>query len=64
MSDIAYVSKVRIERKVGPLCIAYLRGESQAVTFSVPEPSLSITRLLRQRSTNLTRQPWTMSTAG
>ena len=35
MSDIAYVSKVRIERKVGPLRIAYLRGESQAVTFSV-----------------------------
>ena len=35
MSDIAYVSKVRIERKVGPLRIAYLRGESQAVTLSV-----------------------------
>jgi hypothetical protein len=35
MSDIAYVSKVRIERKVGPLRIAYLPGESQAVTFSV-----------------------------
>jgi hypothetical protein len=35
MSDIAYVSKVRIERKVGPLRIAYLRGESQAATFSV-----------------------------
>ena len=35
MSDIAYVSKVRIERKVGPLRVAYLPGESQAVTFSV-----------------------------
>ena len=35
MSDIAYVSRVRIERKVGPLRIAYLPGESQPVTFSV-----------------------------
>jgi hypothetical protein len=35
MSDIAYVSKVRIERKVGPLRIAYLPGESQPVIFSV-----------------------------
>ena len=35
MSDVAYVSKVRIERKVGPLRIAYLPGESQPVTFSV-----------------------------
>jgi hypothetical protein len=30
-----YVSKVRIERKVGPVRIAYLPGESQPVTFSV-----------------------------
>jgi hypothetical protein len=30
MSDVTYVSKVRIERKVGPV-----RGESQPVTFSV-----------------------------
>ena len=35
MSDVAYVSKVRIERKVGPVRIAYLPGESQPVTFSV-----------------------------
>ena len=35
MSDIAYVSNVRIESKVGPLRIAYLPGESQPVTFSV-----------------------------
>jgi len=35
MSDVAYVSNVRIERKVGPLRIAYLPGESQPVTFSV-----------------------------
>jgi hypothetical protein len=35
MSDVAYVSKVRIERRVGPLRIAYLPGESQPVTFSV-----------------------------
>ena len=35
MSDIAYISKVRIERKVGPLRIAHLPGESQPVTFSV-----------------------------
>lgn len=35
MSDVVYVSKVRIERKVGPLRIAYLPGESQPVPFSV-----------------------------
>ena len=35
MSEIAYVSKARIERKVGPVRIAYLPGESQPVTFSV-----------------------------
>jgi hypothetical protein len=35
VSEIAYVSKTRIERKVGPVRIAYLPGESQAVTFSV-----------------------------
>ena len=35
MSDVAYVSKVRIERKVGTLRIAYLPGESQPVAFSV-----------------------------
>src|SRR5260370_29387548 len=35
MSDVVYVSKSRIERKRGPLRIAYLPGESQPVTFSV-----------------------------
>ena len=35
MSDVAYVSKVRIERKAGPLRMAYLPGESQPVAFSV-----------------------------
>ena len=35
MSEVSYVSKVRIERKVGPLRIAYLPGESQPVAFSV-----------------------------
>ncbi|MGH9770477.1 MAG: hypothetical protein ACRD4Q_02045 [Candidatus Acidiferrales bacterium] len=35
MSDVVYVSKVRIERKVGPLRIAFLPGESQPVTFNV-----------------------------
>jgi hypothetical protein len=35
MSDVVYVSKVRIERKIGPLRIAYLPGESQPVVFSV-----------------------------
>ncbi len=35
MSDVAYVSKARIERKQGPLRIAHLPGESRPVTFSV-----------------------------
>ena len=35
MSDVVYVSKVRIERKIGPLRFAYLPGESQPVIFSV-----------------------------
>ena len=35
MSDVLYVSKVRIERKVGPLRIANLPGESRPGTFSV-----------------------------
>lgn len=35
MSEVAYVSKVRIERKMGPLRIAHLPGESQDVIFSV-----------------------------
>ena len=35
MSDVVYVSKVRIERKVGPMRVAFLPGEPQPVTFSV-----------------------------
>lgn len=35
MSDVVYVSKSRIERRKGPLRIARLPGESQAVMYSV-----------------------------
>jgi hypothetical protein len=35
MSEVVYVSKIQIERKVGPLRIAHLPGESQPVIFSV-----------------------------
>ena len=35
MSEVAYVSKARIERKIGPVRIAYLPGEPQPVVFSV-----------------------------
>jgi len=35
MADVVYVSKARIERKVGPLRIAWLPGEPQPVIFSV-----------------------------
>ena len=35
MADVVYTSKVRIERKAGPLRIAYLPGEAQPVAFSV-----------------------------
>ena len=35
MSEIVYVSKTRIERKIGPLRIAYIAGEPQPVSFSV-----------------------------
>jgi hypothetical protein len=35
VSDVVYVSKVRIERKTGPLRIAYLPGEPKPVPFSV-----------------------------
>lgn len=35
MSAVVYVSKVRIERRKGPLRIAYLPGEQQPVMFSV-----------------------------
>ncbi len=35
MSEIVYVSKVRIERKNGPLRVAYLPGNPLPVSFSV-----------------------------
>jgi hypothetical protein len=35
MSVVAYTSKVRLERRKGPLRIAYLSGEAQPVMFSV-----------------------------
>ena len=35
MSDVVYVSNVHMERKIGPLRIAYLPGEPQPVLFSV-----------------------------
>ena len=35
MSDIVYISKSRIERREGPVRIAYLPGESQPVVYSV-----------------------------
>ena len=35
MSDVVYVSNVKIERKAGPLRIAHLPGEPQPVVFSV-----------------------------
>jgi hypothetical protein len=35
MSEVAYVSKARIERKAGPVRIAWLPGEPQPVIFSV-----------------------------
>jgi hypothetical protein len=35
MPGVAYISRIRIERKTGPLRIAYLPGESQPVAFSV-----------------------------
>jgi hypothetical protein len=35
MSTIVYTSRVRLERRKGPLRIAYLPGEAQPVVFSV-----------------------------
>lgn len=35
MGDVAYTSRIRIERRKGPLRIAHLPGEAQPVTFSV-----------------------------
>ncbi len=38
MSDVAYVSQVRIERVKGPLRLAYLPAESEPVRFSTHGP--------------------------
>lgn len=35
MSDIVYVSRVRIERTKGPVRVAHLPGEARPVVFSV-----------------------------
>jgi hypothetical protein len=35
MSDVVYTSKIRLERRNGPLRIAHLPGEVQPVMFSV-----------------------------
>lgn len=35
MSDVVYTSKIKIERKVGPLRVAHLPGEAKPVIFSV-----------------------------
>ena len=35
MADIAYVSKIKIEREAGPLRSAYLPAESQPTLFGV-----------------------------
>jgi len=35
MSAVVYTSKIRLERRKGPLRIAHLPGEAQPVTFSV-----------------------------
>ena len=35
MSEVAYTSRIHIERKKGPLRIASLPGESQPMAFSV-----------------------------
>ena len=35
MAEVAYVSNVRLERRKGPLRLAYLPGEPKPVTFSV-----------------------------
>ena len=35
MSEVVYVSKIKIERKNGPLRVAHLPGEPKPVIFSV-----------------------------
>ncbi len=44
VSDVVYVSKVRIERKVALLRLAYLPGESQPLSslFTVRLPNIKV----------------------
>jgi hypothetical protein len=35
MSDVVYVSQIRLERKSGPLRYAWLPGEAQPVAFGL-----------------------------
>jgi len=35
MSDVTYISRIRIEREFGPLRLAYLPSESEPVYFGV-----------------------------
>ena len=35
MSDLAYISRVRIERRKGPLRLAYMPAEERPVPFGV-----------------------------
>ena len=35
MGNVVYVSKSRLERKQGPVRVAYLPGEAQPVVYSV-----------------------------
>lgn len=35
MSDVVYISKIRIEREFGPLRLAYLPAEPEPVRFGV-----------------------------
>ena len=35
MSDLAYVSDVRVERREGPLRAAYLPGEEQPIVYGM-----------------------------
>jgi hypothetical protein len=57
MSEVVYVSKARIERKKGPLRIAYLPGESQPIIFSVHGAIAKHYKVDRQKLENPTRQP-------
>jgi len=48
MSMIAYMSRIRLERRKGPLRIAHLPGDTQPVTFSVHGAIADITRSTRE----------------